>query len=633
MTFSIVYPPGGRLNLDGGKNSKYERSIIADNESPDCANVVFSNGAVETVAGTNKLNTTTVGTFVCDALYTRHDVSGAETMVGFWGGRMYQLAGSTFTTVPSATSVFTAGVRVAAAEYENHMFFGNGGGAPYKYNGTNFTRHGVPAPTTTMTIAASATGGTFPSAVYRYVQTNVNSQAVEGDYGPITSTLSVAANGSVNISVIPTAPQSHGVSSRRIYRASGATSVVFERIFEIADNTTTTFVDTYYPAGIAAPTDNGEPPNYSVIAYHQSRLFCDDPTEPGIIRYSELAEPYTFKSDGFRRVGDATADIPRTLAVYDNAIFVGCDNSQSLIFMPSTDPADWYEIRIRSQYGSKSPFANFLYNNKLMFAAMQNSKFVGFPAVAGSNLDPTAAVMDLVTAGSDLKSDRIEPDVFQVQETYVRNISAMVYKNKAYIALTYGSNNTTNNRIYIFDFSLSNLAKKQEAAWSPLTGLNAAQFTVYNGSLYYGESTATGFVYQLESSTFNYDGSAINSYFWTKEFSGRKEHEQLEKDFRTAEVLVEKAGAYSMNFTHRVDSDKGVGFTQQIDLNPGSTIWNLFVWGNSDWGGGTDQEEVRVPLGSARGRRIQFKFSNQNAVNQRFKVHGLKYTYNIKGKR
>jgi hypothetical protein len=264
---------------------------------------------------------------------------------------------------------------------------------------------------------------------------------------------------------------------------------------------------------------------------------------------------------------------------------------------------------------------------------MQNDKMVGFAAISGASIDPEATQLQVSVAGSDLKSDRIEPDIFDIQEAYVGNISAMVFKNKAYITVTDGVNNTTNNRVYIFDFSKINLSKKQDAAWSPLSGINAAQFTVYGGNLYYGSSTATGFVYRLEPGVYADDGAAINSYFWTKEFSGLKGHENLQKDFRKIRLLVEKAGAYFMGLTYRVDSDKGDGVTQQVDLNPGSTIWNAYIWGMANWGGGSDQEEIPITLGQVTGKRLQLKFSNLNIANQRFKVLGLNYSYNIKGKR
>lgn len=587
---------------------------------------------METRGGVSRLNTAAIGSFVGDGLYTRRDNTGAETMVAFAGGTMWTLNVTSFTAVASATSVFTAGVRVGTTQYENHMFIGNGGVTPYKYNGTAFTRHGVPRPSLgTASAVASASGGTFPSATYLYKYAYVNSAAAYGDVSSATTAIAVAANGSVNLTGIPVAPQSHGVNARRIYRASG-TAGTYELIQTINDNTTTTFVDTYYPASTAAPSDNGEPPKYSVACQHQGRLFVNDTANPGYIWYSEVFEPYTFKATSFQPIGDQTRDLVKSLSVYDNQILVGCENGSYLLYMPTTDPADWGVIKVRTDYGSKSPFSTFLYNNKIMFGAMQNDKFVGFAAISGSNIDPEASYLDSSTNESDTKSAVIEPDMFQVQELYVGNVSAMVFKNKAYIAVTYGDGATTNNRVYIFDFSRSSF-KKQEASWAPALNINAAQFTVFGGRLYYLESTATGFVNQLETTSYSDNGSAIDSYFWTKEIAGNPGHENLQKDFRKLKLLIEKSGQYYMNVGWRVDSDNGAGSVKQIDLSSDADVWGNKNWGTMVWGSGRAQEEVTLPLGQATGKRIQLMFSNQNAAGQKFKVIGVNITYNVKGRR
>lgn len=631
-----VYPGTGQgfLLLDGGKNNKYQRSTIQDNESPDCANVVFSNGAVETRQGVMKLNTAAIGSFAFDGLYTRRVNTGAETMVAFAGGSAWQLGGTSFTVINSAQSVFTSGIRVAAVNYENHLFIGNGGVIPYKWNGSDFTRHGVYPPPSTMTAASAATGGALASgASYTYKVTYVNSQLVEGDLGPATTHV-VTANslGNVALTSIPVGAQSYGVSARKIYRtvAGGST---FKLVTTINDNTTTTYEDAKLDAALGeeAPTDNGVPPMYSLICYHQNRLFVNDPANPNRVNYSELGEPYTFTALGFRTIGDDAADVVKTLSVYDNSVLVECEKSKWLIYMPSSDPDDWVEIRVKSAHGSKSPFALVDFQNKKLTAAMESDKFVGFSAIEGDSVLPSATLLTISSAGSELISDRIEPDVFLVQNA--QNISAIVYKSKAYIALAYGPGQTTNNRIYLMDFSISNLSKQQKEAWVPWTGLNAAQFTIYDGNLYYGSSTATGFVYQLESGVYNDDGAAINSYFWTKEFSGFKEDVNSHKDFRYANLLVEKTGNYYMNVSHRVDSDTGDGTSQQVDLNPGGSLWGVMVWGVDLWGGGVAQENIQLDLGTASGKRIQFKFTNQNVADQRFKVHYMNFSYNVKGVR
>lgn len=630
-SFKRIYPGKARLLFDGGLNTKYEPSIIEDNESPDCKNVVFTNGAVETRQGCIKLNTTPVGSFSFDGVYSRRADDGSETMCVFAGGTMWTLAGTAFTSHASATSFFTAGVRVSATQAENYLFIGNGYVIPHKWNGAEFTRHGIYPPTTTHTVASSASG--VLTGDYRYKITCVNSNAVESDVGPVSATFT-AASATLGLTSIPTFAPSFGVTARRVYRteAGGAT---FKRVTEIANNTATTYSDNNADAalGVAAPTDNGVPPLYSVCVYHQNRLWVNDLANPNYVWYSNLADPYTFASTNFIKVGDNTSDLVKTLAVWDNSIIIGCENSHWMVYMQDSTPANWNILKTKSPYGCKSPFSTVNYNNKMLFAAVQNTKLVGFAAMVGDSLESTPSATYNFTASSDLKTDKIETDIFDIQETYINNISSIVYKNRAYITCTYGTGSTYNNRIYVLDFSTSNISKHQKESWVPWTGLNASQFVIYNGNLYYGSSTATGFIYKLEGGTYSDDGAAIDSYYWTKELSGGESELNYFKDFRYANVLVDNAGAWKMNISYRVDSDKGSGDYQQLDLNPGSSLWGTMVWGRDTWGGGTYQKEVRLFLGGARGKRIQFKFSNQNVANQSFKVHGLNLHYNIKGMR
>lgn len=626
-----IYPEKGTILFDGGLNTKFEKSIIEDNESPDCANVVFTNGAVETRQGSVKVNTLSVGSFVGDGIYTRRGNDLAETMIVWAGGYMWQLAGSTFTTVPSATSVFTAGVRMGAAMQENYMFFGNGNVIPYKWNGAEFTRHGVYPPTSTSTVGSQAVG--VLTGEYQYKVTMRNSNLVESDLGPATATLT-AASATLRLSNIPVAPTSHGVNARRLYRtAAGGTTFKFLTV--LGDNTTTQYDDNIADAALGAtgPSDNGVPPKYSFALYHENRLFVNDAANPNYIWYSNLNDPYTFASTNFFRVGDKTSDLAKAMEIQDGSLIVFCEKSDTIAYMPSTDPTTWTYKLARSEKGSKSPFGVARYSNKVFFPAVENGKFVGFAALAGDTTEPSAALLSVSTAGSELKSDRIEPDMFNVRESLIGRISSTVFKNRIYTTVPYGSSATSNNRIYVLDFSMSNLKKNQKEAWVPWTGLNAEQFTVYNGNLYYVSSVANGFVYKLEGGTYSDDGAAIDSYYWTKEYPGYSNEINFNKDHRFAKFLVDQAGDYYMDFAYRVDSDKGTGTNKPVYLNPGSSLWGFMVFGRDKWGGGKNQDEKTIFLDGARGTRIQFKFSNQNVANQRFKVHRLNYAYNKKGYR
>ncbi len=631
MNFRKIYPPDGKNLLDGGLNNKFEKSIIKDNESPDNMNVVFENGSVGTRNGFKKINTASVGSFVCDGLYTRKGTNNAETMVAFYGGNAYTLNNTSLVTIPSAQSVFTMANRVGAALMENHLFMGNGGVIPYKYNGTDFTRHGVYAPTS-MPVPSTGAGGVL-SGAYQYKVLNRNTALVAGNPGTATSTFTVAST-TISLTCLPIAPQSWGVNSRRLYRTVTSGSTFF-LVDTINDNTTITYIDNIPDAslGAEAPSDKGVPPVYSTIVYHQNRMFMNDASEPGFVWYTDLNEPYTVASTNFLVVGDQSSDLVKGFAVQDNHLIVFCERSVWVVYMPTRDPNDWVILKAKSSYTSKSPYGNFSYNNKVGFPAMQNDKFVGVGALIGDEQEPSADLLTNATMASDLKSDVIEPDMFDIVESTVGNISSIVYKNKAYMAMTKGSGQTQNNRVYIMDFSVDNLNRNKRESWGPWSGLNAAQFTIYAGSLYYGSSNAVGSLFKEDPGIYADNGSAINSYFWTKEFVGYEGEESFHKDFRFINFLVDLPGAYFMNVGVRTDSDSGSGTDYAVSVDPMTQLWGTMIWLTNPWGGGSFQRDIKFPLSGARGKRIQFKFSNQNTVNQKFKVHWMNFTYNLKGPR
>lgn len=627
-----LFPKTGRQTLDGGLNTKFDKSIILDNESPDCLNVKFDAGSCGTRGGSTKLNTTAIGAFVGDGLYTRRDNSGSETMVAFAGGSAWQLGGTTFTTIPSAQSVFTAGARVGAAQFQNLIFIGNGGAIPYKYDGTSFTRHGVYPPSFVASAGTAGTGNAL-NGTYMYKFSFLNSALVESDVG--SAVTFIAANQNAKLTSLPTAAQSWGIGSRVIYRTvAGGTA--FKKVITISDNTTTTYEDGIADGslGAAAPTDNGVPPKYNAIIYHQSRLFMNDPANPGFVWYTDITSgtpsPYTVPAaTNFFRVGDNSSDVVKGFAVDNNNLLVFCEQSTTIVYMTDTTASNWKFVVSQSPYGSKSPYGAFKFDNKIGVPVVQSQKFVGFAAFMGGEIDRTSSILSVGSTVSDMKSNSIETDMFSIQESYLGNISSMVFKNRAYISVTYSG--TTNNRIYVMDFTKGQ--RKQEIAWVPYTGWNAAQFTIYNGKLYFISATNTGFVYEAETSTYSDDGSAINSYVWTKETGGNPEHITWTKDFIKARFLVDMAGSYFMNFGWRTNSDKGTGDTKQINLDPGGNLWGTMLFGTSLWGGGTNQTQFNQDMATANGERIQLYFSNQNKANQRFKVHWHNIEYNTKGLR
>ncbi len=634
--FKRQYPSTGALRFDGGKNSKFEVSLIEDNESPDCKNVVFDAGSVGTRQGSVKVNTLPVSFGTFTGLYTRLDNNGTgETMVAWAGANMYALAGTSFITVPSGQGVFQTGTRICWAQAENYGFIGQSGTTSYKWDGTRLTLHGIPAPATTHSVASNGAGLLTASGNYQYKVTYMNSAVAEGDVGPVSATFVVSAtSGQLRISSIPVGATSFGVASRRLYRTVSS-GTVFKLVTTIADNTTTTYDDNIPDSslGANAPTDNGVPPQHSMMVYHKNRLFMNDVNNPNLVYYTEAGNPYVVGSLNFDSFGDNSQDLVKGLGVYQDSLLVVCGKYTYIWIVDDADESQWKKIRIQTAYGGFSPYSIAEYRDKVMYAATEQGKFVGFAAVQGLQGAPDVASVSYFASASFLKSNRIENDLFDnISSTYLNSISVASYKNKLYFTMAYGAGQTTNNRVYVYDFGYSDSSKNQEGVWVPYTGWNAEQFTVYNDNLYYADSL-TGFVYKVEAGVYTDNGSAIDSYFWTKEFSGQPSEYSFFKDWRWAQLLVQNSGDWYMNVRYRVDSDQGGGNIKQIYLNPGGGLWGALLWGFGLWGGGSYQTDQRFYTDGIRGKRIQFRFDNQNVAGNWFKVHRANLFYNLKGPR
>jgi hypothetical protein len=629
--FQRIFPQRGKLVFDGGLNSKFDRALIENNQSPDCLNVISDEMSIQTRQGFAKLNTAAVGSFVGDGLFTRRADTGAETMVMFAGGTGWQLGTTTFTTIASAQSIYTAGVKVFSEMQENYLFICNGYSLPYKWNGAEFTRHGIYPPTTTSTVGTSGAGVLTGS--YNWKITAVNSGLVESDVGPVTASWTGASE-AATLTALPTFAASFGVSARKIYRtAAGGTT--FKLVTTISDNTTTTYTDNTADAslGATAPTDQGVPPKWSAIKYHQGRLFMLDPANPNYLWYTELNNPYVVQSTNFIKIGDKTSDLMRGLGVWQNNLAVFGDRYVHLIFMPDTDPSNWQVTKTQSPYGCNSPKCILEINSQLLFPAIKNDNLVGYSLLDGISIAQNATFLTNNAVGSDLISDPIEPEVDEQVKTAIPNIAGIVYGTKAWISFQSGTGSTENNRVLQLDFTRSNLGKPQGLVWYPFNGFKASDWTVYGGDLYFSSAIANGFVYKAEAGVYSDDGAAINSYFWTKEFECIPGEENYTKDFRFAKMLIGKVGDWYMNLRYKTDSDKGSGDSQQINLDAGGSNWGTMIWGVDTWGGGSDEENLKVFLRGKRGDRIQFRFDNQNTAGQWFKVLNMSLAYNRKGQR
>ena len=671
---NIIYPQNHRIFFDGGLNNKFDVNLIPDNESPLLLNVAFDDGAVGTrlgIATAPSWATSDIGSHACDGLFTQTNDQNEQGIVAVYAGDIFlsetlQKRGSQYTPTSWVT-----GTKVTAAEYQEQLFIGQSGKQPYRIpdnwivsaattSADQLFRHGVTAGTlttgsgnsTNMTFGAGFSSGvTDMSGVYKYQFSFVNTAGVEGDVSSNTTAITATTLG-LTVNDLPNPPLSMGIETLNIYRTAADVDSPYQfvtNVTVVSRGGSTDWEDTNPDAalGIAAPIDQGVPPNYSVSLYHQGRLFVIDPDD-NLVKYSELGNPYTFKATSFIRLGDQAGDIPIGLDIYDNSLVVLCTRSPWMVYMGSTSDTDWRVLRIRSPYGCASKFGSFKFNNKVMYPAVQGGRFVGFAALEGQTVSPSASLLTNTALGSDLQSTRIENAMKLMNEDLIDCIVSHVYERKAYISIPLDVINTDgtttyateNNRVLLFDFSMGRLDRKQESSWSLWDNCKFTAFTNYRHSarlktqIFGGSGLADGWCRELNvEDTYSDDGStAINSYYYTKKFPGNKRDENFHKDFRYALVLHEISETdIDMNFSYLVDSQSTEN-TQVVSLTGGAE-WGESNWYEFQWSTGEGSREQRLYTAPTYGKRIQFKFDNQNTAGNWFKIYGFNFVYNNKGLR
>ena len=622
-------------SFDGGLNNKYEPVILEDNEAQSCANVVFDDlGAAATREGYTKLNTAAVNSNPCDGLHTVKWNNGNESMVAFFGTDMWVLSGTTFVTIGSAQGNYSTGVQKNYAMYQNILFIGDGTAPAYKYDEGVYTRHGVEVPSLVADGNVHAASGNL-AGDYNYKLAFVNTHSVAGDLSTASVTIAGSAAGeSLLITGLAGHDQSFGVDAKWLYRtiAGSGVSGTYYFIASLAA-TATTYVDNIASAsqGSAANTDAGKPPAYEYILTHQERVFVNDSQNPQFLWYSDLAEPFTFAATNFIKIADGDGEKITGLGVQGNSLIVFKEESVWLIYMPDTTPSNWIRIKSDAKYGGASHRSVVSYDRQLMYLGQHGFKVSGFYAFVGDTTEPDSTALRATQMFGDAKSDRVEPDVFLFQDSYKQNCAAIAFDNKIWFAVTHGSGQTTNNRIYHFDYVRRSKSRKV-GSWVPFTGIAANDFAIYSSGLYFGTSDSTGFVYKLQDGTYTDDGAAIDSFYETKEFDGGESWRHYDKDFRQANFTVETLGDWDMRVSHRIDSDKGAGDGEDIPLDAGGSNWAAMVFANDSWGGGQTRKDIRLSL-AGEGKRISFKFSNKNTAGSGFKVVRGNLYYNRRGLR
>lgn len=617
--------------LDGGQNTKDSASRIGPFDSPDCLNVVFDlQGSVITRNGSKAYNTTIVGTCPVD-----EGVQYGNQQVIWANGRlMYtsSLTATTYNVCTSSSGRFTTGAVVARTVYQNVLFNSDGTNGPWKWTGgENFYKMGIDVPSAPT--GASSGAGSIATGTYYYAVSNVNTQVVEGQIGSISVGVTTTGSATIGLTQVPVGSTIAGVNTRFVYRADNA-SGPFRKVGTISDNVTTTFSDTLANGaeGKLPVFDGSSPTPFTTIEASSERLFFDDSTNRSLLRWTNFTNPYISEAENFEPLNNGDGESILAVGAQDSVLTIFKNNrTWSILLQDSSDTSTWVKRELPINLGIVGPKALTRVDNGLAFVGRRNNRISGVHFLSGIQLIET----NDGKLRSDTISKKIELDILNnFDSSHWNNIVLQSFNNRLYVGYT-KTGDAVNKNIYWFD--LNRIGVDQiPGSWAPWDGIHARCLFISNGNLHAGDSDATGIVRQLElTNIYNDSGSAINSYFWTKE-TGGEDDTSLDgyiKDLRELYLWYGNLGNYNMNVRYRVDGDTSLGTSYPVNLSVLGSTWGSMVYGVDPWGGSRSSLETRIVIGRAVGRKFQFRFDNQNTANQGFKVNRMEIGMNLRRRR
>ena len=272
-------------------------------------------------------------------------------------------------------------------------------------------------------------------------------------------------------------PVSHGINYVSVYRDDYLLDTVTAGV-SVSDvhATLTTARDT----AIVSKT----PPAINIFLYHGGYMFGATEATTNLY-YSEINSPEAWDPSDYIRVGDGDGYTIRGLAIYNDGLVIakedGFGNGKVFVlYMPDSTPANWSLIELDLSYGSVSPQVMCRFSTFLM---MLNK---------GGVYDLSQVQMGVMN--STALTYPVEPDVESWVLAYLKNTTAITYKNKVWVSVPYLSG-TTNNRIYQYDFVRGKDAVGV-GAWSRFTGMAIKDFCNLAGTIY--GSDYSGYIHRLD---------------------------------------------------------------------------------------------------------------------------------------
>lgn len=356
--------------------------------------------------------------------------------------------------------------------------------------------------------------------------------------------------------------------------------------------------------GTTFSTVSGAPAGQYVVL-HKNRLYiAGDPGNPSTLYFCDLGTPTSWNTGvNFINVNVNDGDKITGLAEHLDTLVIF--KERSIHNLRGTGPQNYNLLDMHANHGTVSHWSVVQANNLLFYLSRDG-------------------VYSFNGHGIQLISDPIAGSVLGINgitawnQSYLNVACGIAYKNKYWLAVPEGLTNTTNNRIYCFDYI--------HHIWTRFD-IPASCFTVYGTSntLYSGDPTQ-GFVYTQDTGGDD-NGNAINAYLTTKAYDfGAPAHFKSYKGlfFYAAQQLA----GYSINVSYIADFGR---FNKTVPMNLGSgnaSQWGTMTWGTSPWGA-IPNVSARTTNIAGQSRYLQFSVQG-NAKDQPFVFYGWVVLVNVK---
>jgi hypothetical protein len=632
--------------FDAGLNTKAQAINLPPGQSPDLKNVVFDDfGSVSIRPGIKTHNSSIMSSFASGSwavmgLTSYKPSTMSALLLAFSNGTTWVLTGNATSpaSVPSSTGVWPLNQYVESVVFQELCFMVSKDYQPYKFNGVEFTKMGVSAPTWQAAFTSDAVGNL--DGAYKYVFWGVNSYGAEGDYGVETAEVTLTS-GQARITGINTAPISAGINTWKVGRNSAGATGVYWYLTDVT-NGTTSFTDNLADSSLVelAPIDQGYPRQFQFITAYGGRVWG---AYQDYLWFSNSNQPEEFPSENFIRVGrgdgmDISAITPfMGMIVISKADNAGQTSLYTLVIGDSVtfaDPESWYLKFISNGSGAESHRAVVAFSNYLMLPNRYGVHLFDGNAIALAASESSNGVIASENIANAV-SDRFKMSLPASTTVPMKAESAIKWDGRILLSHPRDTDQAyRNSQTLAYDYQRVGGKGARNGSWTEFPSRAASQFAIHEGKLF-GGGPDSGYIYQWDNGeqyqNFLDLGSLMAAYYVTAPFHGADGHESYSKDFRWV-IFSERGGQPGGDSNNPV-----VTATFYVD---GSSLSTATLIHTETYSIGTSGRDYKILLPAvARGKRLWIKYSWVGPNSSYYppeaacKLSRIKICYNMRGLR